>query len=268
MRRRPSRPRCRSPPLRRPSTPEPRGFLGAERQVPDDVAGHGHQRRGGDERRWASRRRGPRTSVRTMPRWRSNQPSSCVRSSAVRSGRVRVALDPPPWHTTAPCGPFRALWHAEPMTEHDPRHGALLRRWGAFVARHARAVVVAWLVLIVTGFAVALGAVGTPSLFDRLDSGEIVVDGENQQGRDLLAEGGGSGFSTYTQTLTGVGLSDPAVAAAAAAAAARPGGDRARRVRGQPVRRPRGPDQPRGPALRARRRPGIRRLRDRRDLRG
>ncbi len=56
------------------------------------------------------------------------------------------------------------------------------------------------------------------SLFDRLDSGEIVVDGENQQGRDLLAEGGGSGFSTYTQTLTGVDLADPAVAAAGAAA--------------------------------------------------
>ena len=80
------------------------------------------------------------------------------------------------------------------MSEHDPRHGALLRRWGAFVARHARTVLVAWLLLIVTGFAVALGAVGTPSLFDRLDSGEIVVDGENQQGRVLLAEGGGSGF--------------------------------------------------------------------------
>ena len=55
-------------------------------------------------------------------------------------------------------------------------------------------------------FAVALGATGTPSLFSRLDSGEIVVAGENQEGRDLLAEGGGSGFSTYTQILTGVDL--------------------------------------------------------------
>ena len=64
----------------------------------------------------------------------------------------------------------------------------------------------------------ALGVVGTPSLFDRLDSGEIVVAGENQDGRDLLAEGGGSGFSTYTQTLTGVDLADPAVATAAATA--------------------------------------------------
>ncbi|GAA4401983.1 MMPL family transporter [Fodinibacter luteus] len=104
------------------------------------------------------------------------------------------------------------------MTTPDPRHGALLRRWGRLVARRARAVVVGWLVFIVAGFAVALGALGTPSLFDRLDSGEIVVDGENQQGRDLLAEGGGSGFSTYTQTLTGVDLADPAVATAATVA--------------------------------------------------
>ncbi len=104
------------------------------------------------------------------------------------------------------------------MTSHDPRHGALLRRWGRVVARHARAVVVGWVVFIVAGFAVALGVVGTPSLFDRLDSGEIVVAGENQDGRDLLAEGGGSGFSTYTQTLTGVDLADPAVATAAATA--------------------------------------------------
>ncbi|MFL6152650.1 MAG: MMPL family transporter [Ornithinibacter sp.] len=104
------------------------------------------------------------------------------------------------------------------MSEPDPRHRALLRRWGAVVARRAGAVVVVWAVLVIAGFGVALGAFGTPSLFDRLDSGEIVVDGENQAGRDLLATGGGSGFSTYTQTLTGVDLADPAVATAAATA--------------------------------------------------
>ena len=104
------------------------------------------------------------------------------------------------------------------MSAHDPRHGALLRRWGAVVARRARTVVVVWAVLVVGGFGVALGVFGTPSLFDRLNSGEIVVDGENSAGRDLLAKGGGSGFSTYTQTLTGVDLADPAVATAAATA--------------------------------------------------
>ncbi|GAA4388938.1 MMPL family transporter [Ornithinibacter aureus] len=99
------------------------------------------------------------------------------------------------------------------------RHGSpALERWGRHVARRAKAIVIFWLLFIVVGFAVALGATGTPSLFSRLDSGEIVVAGENQDGRDLLAQGGGSGFSTYTQTLTGVDLSDPAVASAAASA--------------------------------------------------
>jgi len=99
------------------------------------------------------------------------------------------------------------------------RHGSpALERWGRHVARHAKAIVGFWVLFIVVGFAVALGATGTPSLFSRLDSGEIVVAGENQDGRDLLAQGGGSGFSTYTQTLTGVDLSDPAVASAAATA--------------------------------------------------
>jgi putative drug exporter of the RND superfamily len=99
------------------------------------------------------------------------------------------------------------------------RHGsAALERWGRHVARRAKAVVAFWLLFIVAGFAVALGAAGTPSLFDRLDSGEIVVDGENQDGRALLTEGGGSGFSTYTQMLTGVDLADPAVATAATVA--------------------------------------------------
>ncbi|HET9021281.1 MAG TPA: MMPL family transporter, partial [Ornithinibacter sp.] len=104
------------------------------------------------------------------------------------------------------------------MTSPDPHHGALLRRWGALVARRAWGVLVFWVVFIVGGFAVALGAVGTPSLFDRLDSGEIVVDGENQQGRDLLTAAGGSGFSTYTLLLTGVDLADPDVATAATTA--------------------------------------------------
>ncbi len=104
------------------------------------------------------------------------------------------------------------------MTSPDPHHGALLRRWGALVARRAWGVLVFWVVFIVGGFAVALGAVGTPSLFDRLDSGEIVVAGENQQGRDLLTAAGGSGFSTYTLLLTGVDLADPDVATAATTA--------------------------------------------------
>ncbi len=93
-----------------------------------------------------------------------------------------------------------------------------LERWGRFVAAHARSMLVGWLVFVAAGFAVALGGLGTPSLFDRLDTGEIVVDGENQDGRVVLSEAGGSGFSTYTLLVEGVDVTDPGVARTAAAA--------------------------------------------------
>jgi RND superfamily putative drug exporter len=98
-----------------------------------------------------------------------------------------------------------------------PRAGGL-ERWGRLVGRHPRVAVVLWLVFVVAGFGTALGAFGTSSLFDRVDSGEIVVDGENQQGRSVLAEAGGSGFSTYTLLVEGVDLTDPEVARAASEA--------------------------------------------------
>ncbi len=104
------------------------------------------------------------------------------------------------------------------MTRRAGHGRSALGRWGRFVAAHARAVLVGWLVFVVAGFAVALGALGTPSLFDRLDTGEIVVDGENRTGRAVLADAGGSGFSTYTLVVRGVDLADPAVAAAATSA--------------------------------------------------
>ncbi len=106
------------------------------------------------------------------------------------------------------------------MDRADPRQNVLLRRWGRFVGRHARWVVLGWVLFVVAGFAVAEGALGTDSLFDRLLSGEITVAGEATTGRDLLLDAGVTGFSTYTQLLEGVDLTDPAVAAAARAAAA------------------------------------------------
>ena len=90
------------------------------------------------------------------------------------------------------------------MTE-DPRAG-LLRRWGLFVGRHARVVVLAWCAFIVAGFVLALGVAGTPGLFDRLHSGEIIVPGENIDGRELLTRGGSTAFSTYTLTVEGADL--------------------------------------------------------------
>ena len=45
----------------------------------------------GTTTRCASSSDSPSHFIRTMPRWRSNQPSSCSRSSAVRDGLVLVA---------------------------------------------------------------------------------------------------------------------------------------------------------------------------------
>ena len=107
------------------------------------------------------------------------------------------------------------------MTSAGTAHGAGLARWGRAVAGHARGVVLLWLGLTAAAFAVALGAVGTPSIFDRLETGEILVDGENRTGRELLADAGGSGFSTYTLLVDGVDVGSPEVARAATAAAGR-----------------------------------------------
>ncbi len=114
--------------------------------------------------------------------------------------------------------PAHAAAAARPGRHAAPRRSALAR-WGGVVGRHPRAVLVLWVVFIVAGIGTALGAFGTPSLFDRVGSGEIVVDGENRQGREVLAQAGGSGFSTYTLLVDGVDLGDPGVAAAAVAAA-------------------------------------------------
>ncbi|MGG5259784.1 MMPL family transporter [Phycicoccus avicenniae] len=104
------------------------------------------------------------------------------------------------------------------MTRHAGHGRSALERWGRFVATHARRLLLGWLVFVVAGFAVALGGLGTPSLFDRLDTGEIVVDGENRSGRAVLTEAGGSAFGTRTLLVEGVDITDPAVARAAATA--------------------------------------------------
>ena len=117
----------------------------------------------------------------------------------------------------APVGTRRA--HRDRGRHAAARPGGLVR-WGHLVGRHPVVVLALWLGFVVAGFGTALGLFGTPSLFDRVDSGEIVVDGENREGREVLAEAGGSGFSTYTLLVSGVDLADPEVGRAAAEAVA------------------------------------------------
>ena len=54
-------------------------------------------------------------------------------------------------------------------------------KWGFKFFQMGYASALAWVLFIVVGFAVALGATGTPSLFSRLDSGEIVVAGDQEE---------------------------------------------------------------------------------------
>ena len=61
-----------------------------------------------------------------------------------------------------------------------------LERLGRFEARHARLVVVGWLLAVAAAFSLALGLLGGGALFDRLSSGEPTVPGDSRTGRDLL----------------------------------------------------------------------------------
>ena len=85
-----------------------------------------------------------------------------------------------------------------------------LERTGRFVARHAVAVVAAWAVVVVASLALALGAFGGGSLFDRLSSGEPAVPGETRVGRDLLEARQTSGEQVLL-VLDGVDPADPGV---------------------------------------------------------
>ena len=95
------------------------------------------------------------------------------------------------------------------MTEPEP----FLARLGRSAARHRAAFVLTWLVLVVTGFVTSLGLVGGESLFDRLQTGDIVAPGEAQTGRDLVATGD-DGALTVMLRVDGADLTDPAVAGA------------------------------------------------------
>jgi RND superfamily putative drug exporter len=85
-----------------------------------------------------------------------------------------------------------------------------LERLGRAEARHARSITLACLVIVVLAFAVALGALGGGSLFDRLSSGNPDVPGETQTGRQLLDARAESGQRVLVM-LDGVDPSAPAV---------------------------------------------------------
>mgnify|MGYP001765710764 CR=1 FL=1 len=89
----------------------------------------------------------------------------------------------------------------------------LLARLGRSSARHRVAYVVTWGLLVITGFVTSLGLLGGESLFDRLQSGDIVAPGQAQTGRDLVAATD-QGALTVILRVDGADLGDPALAKA------------------------------------------------------
>ena len=111
------------------------------------------------------------------------------------------------------------------MTDlHPDRRKSALSHLGAAMARHPRLVAVTWLLAVVAAFGSALGVFTDDSLFDRLESGEPTVSGENLTGRDLLTEAGEAGTTQYMLQVTGVDADSAAVAQTAAATAQRVSG--------------------------------------------
>ncbi|MGN6302638.1 MAG: MMPL family transporter [Angustibacter sp.] len=88
-----------------------------------------------------------------------------------------------------------------------------LERLGRFEARHARVVVLGWVLVVVAAFALALGLLGGGALFDRLSSGEPTVPGDSRTGRDLLDAQTKVG-PTITTVIDGVDPGQPSVRAA------------------------------------------------------
>lgn len=109
--------------------------------------------------------------------------------------------------------------HANPATSHPDRSASALSHLGGLVGRHPKTVIVVWLVAVVAAFAGATGAFGNQSLFDRLQSGEPSVAGENLQGRDQLVAAGRSATSTYILQVTGADAAAPSAVAAVRSAA-------------------------------------------------
>jgi RND superfamily putative drug exporter len=94
-----------------------------------------------------------------------------------------------------------------------------VRSLGRVVARRATLVVLGWVVLVVLGYAAAVGGLFGDGLFDRLTSGDLELDSESTQGRDLLAATSPTG-PAYQLLLDDVDPADPQLSAALADARA------------------------------------------------
>ncbi|WP_110183023.1 MMPL family transporter [Nocardioides solisilvae] len=90
------------------------------------------------------------------------------------------------------------------MKKSDP----FLLRLGRGTARHWAATVVSWVVLVVLGFVTSLGLLGGASLFDRLETGDIVAPGQAQTARDLITSTD-EGALNVTARVDGVDLLSP-----------------------------------------------------------
>ncbi len=94
-----------------------------------------------------------------------------------------------------------------------------MRSLGRVVARRATLVVLGWVVLVVLGYAAAVGGLFGDGLFDRLTSGDLELDSESTQGRDLLAATSPTG-PAYQLLLDDVDPADAQLSAALADARA------------------------------------------------
>lgn len=92
-----------------------------------------------------------------------------------------------------------------------------LARLGALIARHPRTWIVAWAVVAITCFAVAVGGVTGESLFERLHSGVPTVESESSRAQEVIAESQPA-LETLTMQVTGADLADAATVAAGTAA--------------------------------------------------
>ena len=92
-----------------------------------------------------------------------------------------------------------------------------LARLGGLIARHPRTWVVAWAVIAIACFAVAVGGVTGESLFERLHSGAPTVESESSRAQDVIAESQPA-LETLTMQVNGADLTDAATVQAGASA--------------------------------------------------